>query len=967
ALKLAPLDFRAYDGLALIEQNQENFELAEKYYKQALAIDPSYVQAKSNYGTLLLEQKRFAEAEVLYKELQSIDDERLKESPWIKSNYESAKIGPNLEEIKALVDAGKTDLAIAKYEILLKKHPDKTYLYEGLAQLYVEEKEYEKALGVYQSALEIEPDNLDIQAGIGFLYLSTENNVRAKGIFNGILESDPKNVNALAGLGRVEELTENRDKAEYYYKKALDIDPKNIRALALYASLLQEKGSYDEAKSIYGRVLDLTPNAEWAERGFYEAEYSPMLDLAQELIDKGQVQEAKNIYLNLIDLHPENIRYYFLLGQLYTEQEQYESALGVYQSALEIEPDNVNIQLQLGFVYLNIENFLNAENIFAHVLEGNPKNADALTGLGRLQELHKNIERASYYYDEALEVDPVNIRTLSFYADLLLQNKAYEESEAMYARILEIIPNSKWAEDGFYNAKYGPMLDLAINLQKVGREDEAAKIYLELISLRPENTGYYSILGQLYRDMQKYDNAICILLKGLDIDPDALYLWNLIGMIQIDKQELSTAYCIFLYVLEKNPSNVDAWAGLGRLNMLSGKLCRAREYYMRAIHLAKERSEAITPKAFLAELKLFSGYQFQATAISHELMTENPDQEWLFNSFERSYRETRPYLEVTGGYYEENEWDDLLEEFIIRYQVYGTEVDAICPINDCYTFIFDASDEYYVLKEIDEREDLFSLNIVRIHAGMRVVLNDFYQIVTKLGFSNYSPTKLTTFRGETKTLFEPTFNLIYNTPNETALFGFDTETNLVARNFITNRSEIIGRYFVVGRYAREMNKDFTTGFEAMGSVYNDYVKNASYGGSAWLQVTPSTLHDYLSVKYLFGYGGFKDVIPDYFTYKYRFINEIEVSLQKTWKEYLYSSFRYLHGWEMRNTRFAQVIVTPPFIINQPFFIERREYNTMSLNLDYNNNKWRAAIEAFYYRDTTKYTIWSAALTLGGYF
>ncbi len=968
-LQLNPLDYRAYEGLAIIQQNTDDLDLAEKYYKESLAINPNYLPALNNYGVLLLEQNRFAEAKDVYRKIyKRFDDEALAESPWIEANYVRAKIGPKIKIINTFIEEGEIESAIKEYETLLEEHPNSINLYAGLAELYIAEEEFTNALEVYFDALNVEPDNIYIQSQMGFLYLQMANLTKAEEKFVKILQSDPKHADALTGLGRVEEVYGNLSEAESYYMRSLKADPRSLRALSLRASMLMENREYEEAKEMYTRILQINPDASWAEDGWYDAAHAPLLETAEEFIEKGETQKAINIYLKLIDLHPERIRYYFALGQLYTDVEEYQKALGVYQAAFELDPNNVDVQIQLGFAYLNIKNFASADRIFNQILQRDPRNESALAGIGRIHELHKNLDAAEDYYRQALEINPGHIRSLALYGGLLFEKKAYEESMAMYARILKIIPTATWAKSGFYNAKYGPMVDEAESLKERGREYEAARTYLTLIDLRPEHIGYYFSLGQLYREMKEYRKAICILRKALEVDPTALDLWNAIGMIEIDKQELLAAHCIFLHVLEENPKSVGGWAGLGRVRMLLGHLCTAAKYYTHAIQLAKTETDAVTPKAFLAQLRQFSGYNFEATAINYELMSENPGQEWLADSFKRSYRDTRPYLGVRGGYHEENEWSDLLDQFIIRYQIYGARANAILPMDNCHTLLFDASDQYYTLKEtVSEGNDLYSFNIVRAHAGFISNLNDYYTIEGKLGFSHYSPTKSTTFEGAANTLFEPSFNILYNTPNETALLGFDSETNLVARNFVTSQSQIVGRYFVVGRYARDIDKDFSAGVEATGSVYNDYVRNSSQNASTWLQVTPSTLHDYLSVKYTFGYGGFKKVIPDYFTYKYRFLNELELSLQKNWGQYLYSSLRYLHGWEMRKTRFAQIIVTPPFLINQPFFIERTQYDTLSLNLDYNNNRWRAAAEAFYFRNTSKYTIWAVHLTLGGYF
>lgn len=72
AEELNPKSPSLLNNIALVYFLREKFDLSELYFKKALALDPNYTDAKNNYARLLIETKKYKEAEELL--LESLKD-----------------------------------------------------------------------------------------------------------------------------------------------------------------------------------------------------------------------------------------------------------------------------------------------------------------------------------------------------------------------------------------------------------------------------------------------------------------------------------------------------------------------------------------------------------------------------------------------------------------------------------------------------------------------------------------------------------------------------------------------------------------------------------------------------------------------------------------------------------------------------------------------------------------------------
>jgi Tfp pilus assembly protein PilF len=132
---------------------------AEKNLIQALALDPSSIEAYKRLGLLYLRQGQFTKAENIYKKLVfTIHDE-----PTYFSN-----LGMALYSQKKLEEAKKY------YKKAIELDSDRIQRIFSLGQIHYELQEMEEAMKYLKKATEMEPDNLDYMLTLVHFYVDYE-------------------------------------------------------------------------------------------------------------------------------------------------------------------------------------------------------------------------------------------------------------------------------------------------------------------------------------------------------------------------------------------------------------------------------------------------------------------------------------------------------------------------------------------------------------------------------------------------------------------------------------------------------------------------------------------------------------------------------------------------------------------------------------------------------------------------
>jgi|GEM_PF-4349968 len=128
--------------------------------------------------------------------------------------------------------------------------------------------------------------------------------------------------------------------------------------------------------------------------------------------------------------------------------------------------------------------------------------------------------------------------------------------------------------------------------ERQGRFDCAISHLERAIYLEPENTGYLTRLGYLYKTADRPDDAEKAWLRAVSLGSREPEPYVNLGSLNYEKGKLRLAYRYYQRALEIDPSSYEALVGAGNVADELGNLALAKEYYEKAMKIAPDRKEA---------------------------------------------------------------------------------------------------------------------------------------------------------------------------------------------------------------------------------------------------------------------------------------------------------------------------------------------------------------------------------------
>ncbi len=152
--------------------------------------------------------------------------------------------------------------------------------------------------------------------------------------------------------------------------------------------------------------------------------------------------------------------------------------------------------------------------------------------------------------------------------------------------------------------------------------EEAARIYEEILSQRPDVPTNYINLALVYARLKRFDQAVALLEKGAEKMPRSLLLLSRLGHTYLATGRLKKALDTWQRVLSLDPEYFDALLASGWILDLLGEKEGARQFYERALRIEPENKFI---RANLALNLATTGNIPRAVEILEKLSAEFPE------------------------------------------------------------------------------------------------------------------------------------------------------------------------------------------------------------------------------------------------------------------------------------------------------------------------------------------------------
>ncbi len=550
-------------ALGVYRVEQRDLVSAEEAFQQALGLAPRHAEALKAYGSLLLDQQRYAEAEERLATLMEVDPsavdtclagrpidtsapllalrgslhERQGElevaEPLLRKalELETERVEWIVAYVRLLNGLNRSPKAIERLRDAFAQELDHAALHREYARLMAEQGQYDEVERHLKRALALEPDDPETLALRDELQAELEDYQNAYGYM------------ALARIKAQEGLTHE---AEGLFEEALRIDDDHLPTLRAYAAFLEQQERFSDAEGMWAMVAAKVPGE--AEAHFQEiidvrGENSETLNsLARVLIQLGRIDEAVERLRRSLDLTPDNPETLHLLADVLEGQgrrRDAETLLGDNLVAVEADP---TLSLRYAQLLAARGDYDQAKKFYRRAQDLAPYDAEVVRAWEEVTERIKRFDQASremamgwveaqtgnyaeaeMCYQQALAIDPEHVPTLRYYARLLEDTGRPMEASSYLIRLARFDPE---AAEGYYRShllgrdNVEVRCGYALFLQGLGRLTEAREQFQLALEMdpayRPALNPYVDLLLQ-EDEVRAAETALKLALKQDDV------------------------------------------------------------------------------------------------------------------------------------------------------------------------------------------------------------------------------------------------------------------------------------------------------------------------------------------------------------------------------------------------------------------------------------------------------------------
>ncbi len=469
-----------------------------------------------------------------------------------KATFETAaKMNPKADE--PLVGLGSTLMgygnknseSLAAFNQAVTVNPNSAIAYNGMAYLYVYQKDDKKAEEALKKSLAIYKDYYDSQFFLANLLFKQKRYDEAAGEYEKVIKINKFIVTAWNNAGWCYYYDGKYDKAIKAFNESKLVNPYLVEPYYALGLAYAKKGDMDMAKAQIKTAIEIYP---------YYAHSAELVKLIKTTPGWGDL--------------------YSSLGWSYYYNQQYGLALAAFKEYLAVKPNDLTTRR--GIAWSNYwVSFKDAYASFQDILKTDGDDVDAMVGLGWVLFFQNKDKEALGYLQKAVKKEPKLTNAWRTIAAIQFRSNNIAEAEAIYKKVAEMEPkaldvrnNQGWAlykeqkykeaMDKFndslrLNRYFGePHYGLALCYLKTGDTEKAKTSFTTAINLYPAYMDGKELYGMIEGN------------KALNS------LYNTLGWSYYNKYYFAAAKFHFNRMVKLDPKNQEAAQGLAAVAKVLG-------------------------------------------------------------------------------------------------------------------------------------------------------------------------------------------------------------------------------------------------------------------------------------------------------------------------------------------------------------------------------------------------------------
>lgn len=510
---------------------------------------------------------------------------------------------------------GNPDKAIILMESAVQEDPDSDFLKRDLAMMYFQNNLLDKSLEILKDITTGNPHDIEAWMMTGDIYQKQEQPEMAIPAYEKALTIDPSRQVIYHALGELYMDSNRLDDSMRIYRQLAEQHPESYVAHFYMGKIYVQQNDLSSAEAEFLKTIALEPDLEesWVE----------LIALYQK---SGRLDDLQRTSEKFLQANPDNIRAALLLGAAYQAAGQKDKAHSLFQNLGKKSLTNPEIVKTLVKMYLEPQRFTELIPIVMAMLDGAPDNASLHYILAISHEATENNDQAIVHY---LKVDSKSqfYENAIMHAMFLFQNMGKTESamEAIttairntpnvadfYLYLSVIHEEAGRFEEAVESVRAGIALDdqndqyyfrLGVIFDKWGKKQDAIDTMKTAIRLNPKNPNALNYLGYTYADMgQNLDEAEKLILEAINLKPDDGYITDSLGWVYYQKGDYPKALIYLEKAINLVPDDAAILEHLGDVHQKLGSPEKAIEFYKQSL-----KNKGGTPEAVKQKIKNLEG------------------------------------------------------------------------------------------------------------------------------------------------------------------------------------------------------------------------------------------------------------------------------------------------------------------------------------------------------------------------